>query len=235
MRQIAAESNINSSETPWADNEDREVVSMLKAVNIDVSDTFYERAAFNWPFVIAARYGHVGNTSLSYVLEMKDIKDDLPVAHTERTIVFVGRNSRKRVEIPVNTKEYLQWFSTKKTPLIVFPATPSSERFSLDVTVTASDTDMLYHVNQATWLKYCMDCAAEGISRGFFNHFKSDPFTYQIRNAQILYMNEGFPGDALTVSSWESSEAKDTMHFQVTRGEEQCAFCSFQFYKESIQ
>ena len=172
---------------------------------------------------------------MSYVLDIRDKNDDQVVAQAERALLFVGANSRKRVEIPAKRKEYLQHFSTKAEPLRVAPVAPPIESFNFDIRVTASDTDMLYHVNQATWLQYCMDCAAEGISQGFFNHFKFDPFAYQIKDTQILYLSEGFPGDILTVSAWENREVEDTLHFQIKKGDEQCAFCSFKFHKESLQ
>ena len=235
LQKLAAESNIKLPEAPWTDNQGGEVVPMLKAITINISRLFYERASFNWPFVMATRLGYVGNSSMSKVLEMRDRKDDLVVAQTERSLVFVGTNSRKRVEIPAKRKEYLQQFSTKEDPLRIAPVAPPGDSFNFDIRVTASDTDMLYHVNQATWLQYCTDCAAEGISQGFFNHFKFDPFTYQVKETQILYFSEGFPGDLLTVSAWETTETKDTILFQIKKGDEQCAFCSFKFHKESLQ
>ena len=235
LQQLTAESDIQLPEEPWTDNQGGEVVPMLKAITINVSHLFYERANFNCPFVMATRLGHVGNSSLSKVLEMRDRKDDLMVAQTERSLVFVGTSSRKRVEIPAKRKEYLQQFSTKEDPLRVAPVAPPGESFNFNIRATASDTDMLYHVNQATWFKYCMDCAAEGISEGFFNHFKFDPFTYQVKETQILYFSEGFPGDLLTVSAWETTETEDTMYFQIKKGEEKCVFCSFKFNKESLQ
>ena len=234
LKQVAAESNVNLPEVPWTDNGGGELIPMLKAVTINVSRLFYERATFNWPFVMATRLGHVGKSSLSYVLDMRDKNDDLVVAKCERALVFVGTNSGKRVEIPAQRKEYLHQFATKTEQLRVVPVAPPGESFNFDIHVMASDTDMVYHVNQATWFKYCMDCAAEGISQGFFSHFKSDPFAYQIRDTQILYISEGFPGDVLTVSAWEDREREDTLHFQIQKGDQQCAFCSFRFHKESL-
>ena len=101
--------------------------------------------------------------------------------------------------------------------------------------MTASDTDMLYHVNQANWLKYCMDTVAEGVLQGQFKHFKHDPFTYQTEEVTILYSAEGFPGDVLTVCCWEDKDTDDTMLFEVKKGEIHCVSCSFKFQKNSVE
>ena len=143
----------------------------------------------------------------------------------------MDRQSGKKVEISLNRHELLKQLSTKAEPLRIVTAAPSGEIFKYDIRATASDTDMLYHVNQANWVNYCMDATAEGVLQGRFRNFKNDPFTYHTKEVKILYSAEGFPGDVLTVSIWEDQETDDTLFFEVNKGDKQCVSCSIKFYK----
>ncbi len=159
------------------------------------------------------------------------------LVETERLAVIVDTATGKSQEIPPHRKQLLQEFSRRDVPLVIaLPSPPENQKcFCYELKVTTSDTDQLYHVNQAYWMKFCMDCAAEAFAQGFFIHFLADPFNSLVKEVKLLYKAEALAGDTLSVLSWESRDQMDTLFFLVKKGQTECVACSIQFYKPGIQ
>ena len=86
-----------------------------------------------------------------------------------------------------------------------FPSKPNY-CFEYPVHVRHSDTDSLYHSNQASYFLYCMDAATEGAKRGHFRLLKGDLLSYRIELLECMYRGESLPGDELNVSVWENED-----------------------------
>ena len=78
--------------------------------------------------------------------------------------------------------------------------------FSYSIFVRHSDTDWLYHSNQASYFTYCMDAATEGAKLGHFRLLKGDLLSYPIKSMECLYKGESLPGDEIKISVWENTE-----------------------------
>ena len=97
--------------------------------------------------------------------------------------------------------------STNEKPEIMKDFQPRpANHFSYSIFVRHSDTDWLYHSNQASYFTYCMDAATEGAKRGHFRLLKGDLLSYTIESMECLYKGESLPGDELKVSVWENSK-----------------------------
>ena len=97
--------------------------------------------------------------------------------------------------------------STNEKPEIMKDFQPRpANHFSYSIFVRHSDTDWLYHSNQASYFTYCMDAATEGAKRGHFRLLKGDLLFYPIESMECLYKGESLPGDELKVSVWENSK-----------------------------
>ena len=83
-----------------------------------------------------------------------------------------------------------------------FPTKPE-ECFQHRIQVRHSDTDTLYHSNQASYFTYFMDAAVEGTKLGHFQLLKGDLLSYPIEWMECLYRGESHPGDELLVYVWE--------------------------------
>ena len=92
-------SGLQFQKSLWTENEDIEIFSMLRAVTLNISELFYERATFNWPLIVSSKLGNVGTTSFTNVLEMRDKKDDQFLANTERTVVLLCYIPRVRFSL----------------------------------------------------------------------------------------------------------------------------------------
>jgi len=71
-----------------------------------------------------------------------------------------------------------------------------------------SDTDILFHVNQSVYLRYCFDAAQNAISAGFLTGFSGDLFAKRVALVDMLHAGEGFAGDHLVISLWENIDEK---------------------------
>ena len=108
--------------------------------------------------------------------------------------------------------------NTNKRPEImkdVQPKPPS--HFSYSIFVRHSDTDNLYHSNQASYFQFCMDAATEGAKQGHFRLLKGDLLSYPIESMECLYKGESLPGDELKVSVWENSENPWQLYSQIEK------------------
>ena len=85
-----------------------------------------------------------------------------------------------------------------------FPVKPEG-CFEQTIHVRHSDTDWLYHSNQASYFTYCMDAAVEGAKLGHFKLLKGDLLSYPIESMKCLYKGESLVGDQLRVDVWENN------------------------------
>ena len=109
--------------------------------------------------------------------------------------------------------------STNEKPQIMKDFQPRpANHFSYSIFVRHSDTDWLYHSNQASYFTYCIDAATEGARRGHFRLLKGDLLSYPIESMECLYKGESLPGDELKVSIWENSKNLLQIFSQIEKG-----------------
>ena len=109
--------------------------------------------------------------------------------------------------------------NTNKKPEIMKDFQPRPQNhFSYSIFVRHSDTDWLYHSNQASYFNYCMDAATEGAKQGHFRLLRGDLLSYPIESMECLYKGESLPGDELKVSVWENSENPLQLFSQIEKG-----------------
>ena len=97
-----------------------------------------------------------------------------------------------------------------------FPSKPK-DCFEYPIHVRHSDTDSLYHSNQASYFLYCMDAATEGTKRGHFRLLKGDLLSYRIELLECMYRGESLPGDELSVSVWENEVNPSELFSQIEK------------------
>ena len=90
--------------------------------------------------------------------------------------------------------------------------------FSYSIFVRHSDTDALYHSNQASYFTYFVDAATEAAKEGHFQLLKGDLLSYPIESMECLYKGESLPGDELKVSVWENSDNLLEIFSQIEKG-----------------
>ena len=91
------------------------------------------------------------------------------------------------------------------------------QKFSYFVEVRHSDTDNLYHSNQASYFQFCMDAATEATKLGHFRLLKGDLLSYRLELMESLFKGESFPGDKLQVSVWENQAKPSEIFSQIEK------------------
>ncbi len=233
MKEISKESDTRE---PKLTTNDAGTMTVVRAKAMSIFPEFYNRAKFHWPVTLASRIGHIGSTSMTSIQELRDNQDNISLARDERKLVILDKKLRKPVEIPSRQSEMMKLLESEEKPLLINLPLPSGDVFKHNVYVRPSDTDMLHHVNQATWLQYCMDSAATGATKGYFQNFKIDPLALPVLKVQVVYSQEGFPGDVLSVSCWEDKERDDSLFFEITNtgAGKTCVSCCIKFGKEVL-
>ena len=80
------------------------------------------------------------------------------------------------------------------------------QKFTYFLQVRHSDSDTLYHCNQASYFQFCMDAATAGAKQGHFRFLKHDLLSYPIESMECLFKGESVPGDELIVHVWEDEK-----------------------------
>ena len=108
---------------------------------------------------------------------------------------------------------------SKKAILKKFPTKPEG-CFSRTILVRHCDSDWRYHTNQAAYLDFCMDAAAEGAKRGHFRLLRGDLLSYRVEFMECLHHGKSLPGDELQVYVWENPEKVSELLCQIEKDEQ---------------
>ena len=98
--------------------------------------------------------------------------------------------------------------------------------FSHNVTVCHSDIDVLFHTNQASYLKYCLDAAAVAVDNGKFKNFINEMSFYPCKYTESLYFKQTFANDPLTVHIYENEPEEKTLRFKILNSKSELVFYS---------
>ncbi len=89
--------------------------------------------------------------------------------------------------------------------------------FSQSIQVRHSDTDNLYHVNQANYIKFCLDAGTEATRLGKFRVLTGDLLSYRIKSIECVYKGESVPGDTLAVHVWQDERDPGQLLSQIEK------------------
>ena len=151
-------------------------------------------------------------------------------ASCQMQLVSINPETRRPAPLPESFKKIFnsqpEAFQLRITPLKIH-----EHHFVYSLQVQPSDTDLLRHVNQSVYLRYCFDAAQVATSEGFFVNFSGDLFGKEVADADMLYQGEGRAGEHLRVLVWEGfSEAnKDTTVNKSTKAKLSSEFLMFGF------
>lgn len=190
-----------------ATSEDEEYVIIRQ--NCKISPSLYQdiniQSQFNPKIVFS--YQDIGRTSLNIKLNLYKEGSDEVYATNIRKLINVSMKTKKAV---LNNPLYLEqaerinsvrssykWF--------VFPTEIPRDVFTMTIRSHYSDTDYLGHVNNCSYIRFCLDCCACAAQANFFVHFKAD-FCYPVLDVDIQYLGESFANETLEISIWQSTK-----------------------------
>ncbi|XP_077993123.1 uncharacterized protein LOC144447090 [Glandiceps talaboti] len=148
-------------------------------------------------------------------------------AKTKRTLykcstLMVGFDLQTRKATPLleDAVEKSKPFLSGQAPNFMNPLNckPSLNAYRYSFVVPPSDLDFLLHVNNANFLKYCMDCATFAARDRAYSIFTEDIQHYHVHTISMLYINESRWGDRLEVISWEDTDKPYILYFVIMKG-----------------
>jgi acyl-CoA thioesterase FadM len=109
------------------------------------------------------------------------------------------------------------------------PTAPPSGSFCHTALMAYSDTDRNAHVNQAVYLRVCMDCATGASLAGHYRHFTHDMCSYAVRELVMHYLGESVANDTLTVRTWQDGLHDGRIFFSVYKNNAQIFYAKIEF------
>jgi acyl-CoA thioesterase FadM len=151
-------------------------------------------------------------------LNLYNLGSEHVYATSLRKLVNVNRRTMKPVpntpnfdiqaESLYDTKSKLAW-----TP---FPDKVPSRVFSMQMCPVYSDTDFLNHVNNSSYVRFCLDCYACAAKSSFYSHFEAG-FCYPVLEVDIQYLDQSYANDALQITTWQSEIDIRDLFFTISR------------------
>ena len=191
--------------------------------------TFYKEAnklrgkshwGISFPLHAHLHLFHVGTSSFTFEIRLRDYKTGMDICTAVLTFVFVDFKTRKPVPFPA-------WFTDKcadvpclreRGPPQRLKTPPMPPRvFKYETKALFSDIDFNNHVNQSVYVRWCTDAGAEAASKGFYRDFNQDIGVYDIKEMKVKYIGEGMINDEFLVLTWQDETMPRTIHFLITK------------------
>ena len=210
-----------------------DTIAVVSAQKWEVFPELYAKAALVLPMHVLLRPGHSGVTSSSFFVEFIDPTSGNLFVRIQRQHVTIDAVTRKPIpvqHIPVEDND----IPNPAQPVIIPRFTPPSDTKRYIFKVYHSDSDDLYHVNHATYVRLCSDTAANACNDGKLKNFSGDFYRYEVSGALMRYLGESFPGDDLEVTVWEDPVDHDSLYFHISRLKKPIFAAKFTYFKPTV-
>ena len=160
----------------------------------------------------------IGESSFVLSITMTNTNTGEKLGENFLKYVVIGRKSRRPEALP-------SWFKDRYSPTRAHeishirkspvPETPQNV-FKYNIKPLPSEMDSNNHVNQAEYVKFCMDCATLAAKSGFYKHFYTDMCLYTTTLWEVTYGKESFAGDLLEISTWQYEQDYQQILFSIS-------------------
>ncbi|KAK3088519.1 hypothetical protein FSP39_020112 [Pinctada imbricata] len=180
----------------------------------------------------------LGKTSYSFAARLKDADTGELLAENFLKFVRINKKTRRAAEFPSFFQEkYGRIDGNEKVPFLDErngSSDPPLDAYIYNVRVHRSDTDQNSHVNQSTYVKYCMDCATEAAMNKYYKNFDSDMCMYTTTKWEMDYIGESGAGDLLDVVTWQSNDDARIISFSIQLNKREIfrATSAFELHKQ---
>jgi len=192
------------------------LISVVTAQKTVVSKDLYRLSASYSPILCKRKFGYMGKTSLSLIMELSDRETGVVLARCERQVVYIGTENRKAHPLPKYLERFKDQYPRYEFVVEVrYKPTDLSKVYVAMIKIAASDMDFNYHTNQSMYYRFSLDAAYEAWKSGFLRNFIADPCEYGVRCYEGKHVRETFAGDQIYVTVWEDDNDKLTLHFEL--------------------
>ena len=118
-------------------------------------------------------------------------------------LVVVDEKSRRPVQIPQQMMDITENFHPARVPVEkILPLEKPNQTHIVKYVPKWSNTDYYFHTNQAQYLKYVHDAAADLVKEGKLKVFTDDIAKYRIKEMITQYQGETRPNEELDIHVW---------------------------------
>lgn len=179
----------------------------------------------------------VGEKSLTYMTELKDGSTKETLGETLLKFVRISRKTRRSISFP---EWFIKSLETHESPQkqqfrskTALPEIPDNA-FKFLVVPNYSDMDRNNHVNQSSYIKFCMDAATHASLSGHYVHFNDDMCLYAPLLWTISYVGESRANDELSIYTWQNeSLSPEHIEFSILLNDRLIFHASTIFEKEA--
>ena len=204
--------------------------------SFEFSPQFNSNAGVTSPWTMNIRVSYVGKTSFMVENILRCRGTGAEFSRNYRHLVRVDMKERRAIKLP---EEFNARFkpsangSLAKMPDFPVEPTDSKRVFQASFSASPSDTDHNHHINQATCVKYCMDCARLAAKTGgILTKFSRDMAFYNVKNCSSeYYVGEINVGDIVHVRCWENPEDPCVLFFLVLNGQKIVNKCVTEWHR----
>lgn len=152
----------------------------------------------------------VGKTSLVFNMEFIDGTTKEVFGENIIKSVRMNRKTRRPMAFPDWFYEKYKSYTESTVPNVLtkqpLPEIPKNA-FQFVVVPRHSDTDRNNHVNQSSYIKFCMDVATHASLSGYYAYYTQDMCLYAPLHWTISYVGECVANDNLHVYTWQDDDS----------------------------
>ena len=174
--------------------------------------------------------GYVGTSSFATISTLNCADTGEVYVRNVDQIVSVDKSTRKPMPLPEWWRKKYAPLVVGNKPLILQPLSQPETMHLYECRVPWSDIDAYRHTNFAAYIRYCSDCATDGVYNGAYPSFTDTLSKYYIKDTSISFYNESNANDTLQISSWEEKDKKYILRFKGTCNEKNVFQSSIEFY-----
>ncbi|XP_070535540.1 uncharacterized protein [Ptychodera flava] len=205
--------------------------SFVKAVEMKVHPAMYSKMRADSILAATLRLGYVRGSSSCLIDSAKLLESGELVYECAHLCVNVNKKTRRPIKNPDDFLKKVKQLQTGEEPTFMNPFrdVPSDGAFRYSFQAPHSDTDQNLHINQANFIKYCMDCAILGTQDQAYTLFKGDIGLYHVQSVSMVHLGEAAAGHRLEVISWEQAARPLELYFVIRRDEKDIFHCVIRF------
>ena len=183
------------------------------------------------PVDIVSELEFIGRSSQGLKSEMLN-KDGKVLAIDHEVLVNVDEETIRPKPYPSSLLEKFAAFAKPKNQSKAEKkvAKPEHGFFSYKMKTAFSDTDSNLHVNQAHFVRYCVDCAETATAAAFYSGIKENFLLYGAKSLTTLYSGESRAGEELIIHTWEDASNPLLLYFQIEKEEKSICFFTIEMY-----
>ena len=192
--------------------------------------SFYEKTHMYHPVEVTYKIGQLGKTSYNLIDEARSVITGELLHSAVHVQVTVDKETRRPAMLPdwfkAKYEKHIHGISWKYSP----KEKPSEKMYSFPYRVVWSDTDYYYHVNQSSYIRFCLDAIAEAGMEGRLKDINRDIGQVKVKEMRMLYAAETKPHEELNIHVWQDDVNLKTVHCEIEKESKPKYHFSVDFY-----